>query len=166
MLISENQKLQQPNRLLILTSSTGAGHNAAAAAIAEWANYLLGDQIEIKVEHILENSDPSFAKLVDFYNLIQRNAPWFYHFYYNVIQMAGLMSNPISLGIGKNYYVKLLNDFKPQVIISVHGLTNKGYFEIAKKVVGSHLHCVTYCPEMQGGYGFFRSWVNHRCDLF
>ncbi|MEM9927443.1 MAG: glycosyltransferase [Cyanobacteria bacterium P01_D01_bin.50] len=152
-------------KILVLTSSTGGGHNSAAAAFADWATYLYGSQIEIKIEHLLENSSPTLAKAVGFYNYIQRNAPWFHHIYYNLIELQELI-NPGTVSLGRDYYIKLLKDFRPQVIISVHDAVNKGYFELAKQVLGSHTRCVIYCLEFQGGYGFSRNWVNKNADLF
>ncbi|MBD2694340.1 MGDG synthase family glycosyltransferase [Anabaena catenula] len=165
MLTLNNQNLTEPIRTLVLTSSSGNGHNAAAAAFTDWANYLLGSQIEIKIEHLLENSSPILAKAVDFYNYLQRNAPWFHHAYYNIIELQELI-NPGTVSLGRDYYIQLLNDFQPQVIISVHDALNKGYFELGKQIIGSHLRCITYCLEFQGGYGFSRNWVNHNADLF
>lgn len=155
----------EPLRTLILTSSSGNGHNAAADAFTDWTTYLLGSQIEIKIEHLLENSSFILAKAVDFYNYIQRNAPWFHHVYYNIIELQELI-NPGTVSLGRDYYIQLLNDFQPQVIISVHDALNKGYFELGKQIIGSHLRCVTYCLEFQGGYGFSRNWVNQNTDLF
>lgn len=152
-------------KILILTSSTGGGHNSAAAAFADWANYLYGSQIEIKIEHLLENSSPTLAKAVDFYNYIQINAPWFHHIYYNLIELQELI-NPGTVSFGRDYYIQLLKDFQPQVILSVHDALNKGYFELAKQVLGSHTRCVIYCLEFKGGYGFSRNWVNKTADLF
>lgn len=152
-------------KILILTSSTGNGHNAAADAFVDWITYLYGSQIEIKIEHLLENSSPTLAKAVDFYNYIQRNAPWFHHIYYNIIELQELI-NPGTVSLGRDYYIQLLKDFQPQVILSVHDALNKGYFELAKQVLGSHTRCVIYCPEIQGGYGFSRNWVNKTADLF
>ena len=152
-------------KILILTSSTGSGHNSAAAAFADWATYLYGSQIEIKIEHLLENSSPTLAKAVDFYNYIQRNAPWFHHIYYNIIELQELI-NPGTVSLGRDYYIQLLKDFQPQVILSVHDALNKGYFELAKQVLGSDTRCVIYCPEIQGGYGFSRNWINKAADLF
>ncbi len=152
-------------KILILTSSTGNGHNAAADAFVDWITYLYGSQIEIKIEHLLENSSPTLAKAVNFYNYIQRNAPWFHHIYYNIIELQEII-NPGTVSLGRDYYIQILKDFHPQVILSVHDALNKGYFQLAKQVLGSHTRCVIYCPEIQGGYGFSRNWVNKTANLF
>ncbi len=159
------QQKSESLRVLVLTSSTGHGHNAAAAAFADWATYFFGSEVELRIEHLLENSSPVLAKAVDFYNFIQRKAPWFHHVYLNVIQPQELI-NPGTVSLGRKYYIQLLQEFQPHVLLSVHNFLNKGYFELGKKIIGQNLRCVTCCLEFQGGYGISRNWVNPHADLF
>jgi processive 1,2-diacylglycerol beta-glucosyltransferase len=61
----------------------------------------------------------------------------------------------------------MLEEFRPDVILSVHDSLNHGFFEYARLVLGAdRVHCVTYCDELAGGYGFSRHWVNPAADLF
>ncbi|OKH52816.1 hypothetical protein NIES2101_13215 [Calothrix sp. HK-06] len=162
MSLQANSKLL---KVLIATSSTGNGHNASAVAFKEWAEHLYGTEIEVKIEQLLENSSPALSDGVNFYNFIQRKAPWFHHVYYNLIELQELMS-PNTVSLGREYYIQLLKEFQPHVFISVHDALNKGYFELGKKTIGANLRCVTYCLEFQGGYGFSRNWVNTNGDMF
>ncbi|MEH1847854.1 MAG: glycosyltransferase [Nostoc sp.] len=160
-----SQKNESFIKVLIATSSTGNGHNVSAIALKEWAEYFLGSKIEVKIEQLLENSNLFLSKCVDFYNFIQRKSPWFHHIYYNIIELQEMI-NPGTVSLGSDYYIHLLREFQPHVLISVHDALNKGYFELGKKIIGSNLHCVTYCLEFQGGYGFSRNWVNTYADMF
>lgn len=152
-------------RLLILTSATGAGHDTHALATAAWCSRLYGTYVEVTIAHALEESHVFYRLGVDFYNLIQRRAPWFHHVYYNVIELLDAL-NPGTVGLGRAHYVNLLKATRPDAILSVHDCLNRGYFELAAETLGAHVRCATYCPEFEGGYGFSRNWVNPRGDFF
>jgi processive 1,2-diacylglycerol beta-glucosyltransferase len=152
-------------KLLVLTSATGAGHDTHAAATAAWCARLFGPGVEVTVAHELEDSHVFYRGAVEFYNLIQRRAPWFHHVYYNTIELLDLL-NPGTVSLGRAHYIELLQRVRPDAILSVHDCLNRGYFELAKEVLGPETLCATYCPEFEGGYGFSRNWVNPRGDFY
>ena len=152
-------------RLLVLTSATGAGHDTHARATAEWCAALFGPEVEVTIAHALEDSHPVYRAGVNFYNFIQRRRPGFHHVYYNVVELLDLL-NPGTVGLGRAYYVRLLEEIRPDAILSVMDCLNRGYFELARKVLGPQIKCATYCTEFEGGYGFSRNWVNPRVDYF
>lgn len=161
--------MTKPLRLLLLTSSTGYAHNAAVNAIKEWGESLYGEQLIIKIEYILENSNPTYHKLVNLYNFIQRNVPWLHNLYWLILEFQEpILQNPSPFGIfvGKKYWRELLLSFKPDVIISTHCQTNLGYFDVARQVLGESVKCVTYCTEIDGGWGFTHNWINPGVDIF
>ncbi|MFH1067112.1 MAG: glycosyltransferase [bacterium] len=164
--MTPNAVISQKNqRVLILTSSTGGGHDAEARAFCEWASFLRGEACQVKIDQTLENSSPFYDAGVRFYNYIQQKAPWFHHVYWNLVEWKELLDCGM-LSVGFRYYKKLLEEFQPDVVLSVHDCLNKGYFETARKILGRNVRCVTYCGEFQDGYGFSRNWVNPRADLF
>jgi len=152
-------------RLLVLTSATGAGHDTHAAATVAWCAQLYGTYVSVTIAHALEDSHAFYRGAVGFYNIIQRRAPWFHHIYYNVIELLDAL-NPGTVGLGRAHYVQLLQQTRPDAILSVHDCLNRGYFELARTVLGPKVQCATYCPEFEGGYGFSRNWVNPRGDFF
>lgn len=152
-------------RLLVLTSATGAGHDTHALATVAWCAQLYGTYVPVTVAHALEDSHAFYRAGVGFYNLIQRRAPWFHHAYYNAIEMLDAL-NPGTVGLGRAHFIRLLETTRPDAILSVHDCLNRGYFELARQVLGGRLRCATYCPEFEGGYGFSRNWVNPRADFF
>jgi processive 1,2-diacylglycerol beta-glucosyltransferase len=159
---------QDKLRILLLTSNTGYAHNAAANAFKEWSELLDGDSLEIKIEYLLENSHPTYNKLVNFYNFIQRNIPWVHNIYYAILEYQQELQDvrPGKPFVGKKYWVNLLKQFSPNIIISTHCQINLGYFDLAKEVLGKELVCLTYCTEIDGEFGFTRNWINPQADIF
>ena len=152
-------------KVLVLTSSTGGGHDARAKAFRDWVERLYGSAVEVKIDQTLENSSALCAFGVAFYNTIQRRAPWFHHLYYNIGEIFGSLQRR-KLRVGLSYYDTLLQEFQPDVILSVHDFLNRGYFKHAKDRLGKAVFCVTYCGEFSGSYGFSRNWVANEADLF
>ena len=152
-------------RLLVLTSATGAGHDTHAQATADWCAQLYGSDVEVVIDHTLEDSHVFYRQAVNFYNFIQRRMPGFHHVYYNAIELLELL-NPGTVSLGRDYYIRLLKRVQPDAILSVMDCLNRGYFELAKAVLGTKAKCATYCTEFEGGYGFSRNWVNPRGDYF
>ncbi len=155
-----------PVRLLILTSATGGGHDARARACREWTERLYGCGVETRVEQILENSSGLLRFGVNFYNAVQRRAPCFHHAYWWLVEGFGWLQGRRLLW-GRAYYRRLLEDFRPHIILSLHDSTNRGYFEEAKAVLGRDaVKCATYCGEFSGGYGYSRLWISPAADVF
>ncbi|MFQ5784511.1 MAG: glycosyltransferase [Alphaproteobacteria bacterium] len=152
-------------RVLVLTSSTGGGHDARAEAFRDWVERLHGSTVEVRIDHTLENSSPWFARGVAVYNAIQRRAPWFHHLYYNMGEVFGAFQRG-EVRVGLPYYDSLLQEFQPDVVLSVHSMLNRGYFRYAKWRLAKPVFCVTYCGEFSGGYGFSRNWVAREVDFF
>jgi processive 1,2-diacylglycerol beta-glucosyltransferase len=160
-----NGNKRENKRLLVLTSATGAGHDSHAFATAAWCRQLYGPEVEVTIEHALEDSHPVYRHGVDFYNFIQRRMPWFHHVYYNVVELIEVL-NPGTVSLGRDYYIRLLQKVRPHAVLSVMDCLNRGYFELAKTVLEAEVKCATYCTEFGGGYGFSRNWVNPRGDYF
>jgi processive 1,2-diacylglycerol beta-glucosyltransferase len=157
--------LAKPRKLLIFTSATGAGHDTHAEAAVQWCEKKYGPRVEVRVEHLLENSHPIYRAGVYFYNRVQRAAPWFHHIYYQFVELLDLI-NSGTVSLGREYVVAVLQEFQPDAVLSVHDCLNRGYFELAREVLGAELRCATYCPEFEGGYGFSKNWVNRQSDYF
>jgi processive 1,2-diacylglycerol beta-glucosyltransferase len=153
-------------RILVLTSSTGGGHDARAVAFSQWVNELYGDRVEVKIESLLENSSRIIAFGVNLYNWIQKNAPWLHHPYWCVVELFGFL-NRKSVSLGKSYYRRLLESYRPHLVFSVHDCTNRGYFQEAREVLGANnVRCSVYCGEFSGGYGYSANWLEPSTDLY
>ncbi len=153
-------------RILVLTSSTGAGHDARAQAFAEWCFELYRHEVDVRIEQMLEKSSGFFSAGVNFYNWIQRSAPWLHKAFFAFVELLSLL-NSSSVTLGRSYYVKILQDYRPHLVFSVHDCLNRGYFQLARKVLGADaVRCATYCGEFSGGFGYSRNWVESTADLY
>jgi len=153
-------------RILILTSSTGGGHDARAEAFAEWCFQLYRHDVDVQIEQMLEKSSPVNRGGVNFYNAIQKKAPWVHKAFYAFVELLSII-NTKSVTFGKAYYVNVLNQYKPHLIFSVHDCLNRGYFQLAREVLGkANVRCAIYCGEFSGGWGYSRNWVEPSADLY
>ncbi len=151
-------------RVLILTSSGGTAHDAAAYALRSW----LKDWDpcgSVWVEHLLENSSPVLRKGVHLYNWIQKNFPKLHQIYWRFVEFEDLWK-PGTVLFGRPYLIRLLKRLQPNLIISTHPHINRGHFDLAKRVLGPSLRCITCCTELDGGFGFSRNWVSPKADQF
>lgn len=153
-------------RILVLTSSTGGGHDARASAFREWAKKLYGWKVEVRIENMLEDSSRIAAFGVWFYNFIQKRAPWFHHPYYCIVEGLSYL-NRSSVSLGGRYFESVVESYRPHLIFSVHDCLNRGYFQTARRILGEkNVRCATYCSEFSGGYGYSRNWVEPTVDLY
>jgi UDP-N-acetylglucosamine:LPS N-acetylglucosamine transferase len=151
-------------RVLIYTSSGGTAHDAAAEAIADWLK-LMAPEVTVTVESVLEKASSAYRSGVDLYNWIQRRAPWLHQLYWRLMEFEDLIK-PGTVLFGHGYLVRSLKRLQPDLLISTHPHTNRGHFDLAKRVVGPQLRCITCCTELDGGFGFSRNWVSPKADLF
>lgn len=157
--------MSQARRVLLLSSSTGSGHDMRARAITEWIDRIHGHSVTVRTEQIIENSSLLGRFGVWVYNTIQRHLPWLHNIYFFIVEFV-VASHRGKVGFGGAYYRNLLRSFQPDLILSLHDSTNRGYFEDARRVLGSNVHCATYCGEFSGGFGYSRNWINPSTDRF
>jgi processive 1,2-diacylglycerol beta-glucosyltransferase len=153
-------------RILILTSSTGGGHDARAEAFAEWCFQLYRHEVDVRIEQMLEKSSVVNRAGVSFYNHIQKAAPWIHSAFYAFVELLSFI-NTTDVTFGRSYYLKVLREYKPHLILSVHDCLNRGYFQLARETLGENqVKCVTYCGEFSGGWGYSRNWIEPSVDLY
>jgi processive 1,2-diacylglycerol beta-glucosyltransferase len=153
-------------KILVLTSSTGGGHDARAIAFRRWVRKIYGWEVEVRVESMLEDSSRLARFGVNFYNFIQKSAPWFHHPYHIFVEGLSYL-NRSKVTLGRKYYSEVIRNFKPHLVFSVHDCLNRGYFQVAREILGKeNVRCATYCSEFSGGYGYSRNWVEPSVDLY
>lgn len=153
-------------RWLILTSSTGTGHNMRAESLRQWAADVYGDRVEVRIHHVLEATHPVYHFGVGVYNFIQRTLPKLHHAYFNYLEIAGMHRHGERI-FGREKFMDFIREWRPDRVISVHAHTNHGFFHLVHEALPGHpVKCVTYCGEMFGGYGFSRHWANPHVDAF
>jgi len=153
-------------RILILTSSTGRGHDARAEAFAEWCFELYRHDVDVRIEHMLEKSSLIHRTGVRLYNRIQRSAPWVHKALYAIVELLSVL-NRDTVTLGGAYYRRVLLDYRPHLIFSVHDCLNRGYFQLARRLLGpDRVRCATYCGEFSGGWGYSRNWIEPSVDRY
>ena len=151
-------------RVLILTSSGGTAHDATAYSLQGWLSEW-DPEGAVKVEHLLEKASFVMRTSVNLYNWIQKHWPWLHQIYWRLVEFEDIVK-PGTVIFGRNYLIKLLLKFKPEIIISTHPHINRGHFDLAKRIIGPSLRCITCCTELDGGFGFSRNWVSKKADAF
>ncbi|HVZ65761.1 MAG TPA: glycosyltransferase [Lacunisphaera sp.] len=153
-------------RILVLTSSTGSGHDTRAQAFAEWCFELYRHDVDVRIEQMLENSSGFFSAGVNFYNWIQKKSPWIHKAFFLFVELLSLL-NRRTVTFGRAYYESVLREYRPHLVFSVHDCLNRGYFQLARKILGTeHVRCATYCGEFSGGFGYSINWVESTADLY
>nr|WP_234043758.1 glycosyltransferase [Cerasicoccus arenae] len=153
---------------MVLTSSTGGGHDMRARSIKAWAEHASAAEqgIEVEVFQTLESLDGLYKFGVETYNWIQLHCPWLHHAYFNFLEIASMHRKSSAIK-GRERFAEVLNRVKPDIIVSTHAHLNHGFFALAKEILGADkVKCVTYCGELFGGYGFSKHWVNPESDGF
>ena len=153
-------------RILVLTSSTGGGHDARAEAFAEWCFRLYRHSVDVRIEQMLEKSSTINRTGVGFYNWIQKRCPLLHTGFYAFVELLSYL-NRNSVHLGRHYYTKVLREYRPHLVFSVHDCLNRGYFQLARKILGAdQVRCATYCGEFSGGWGYSRNWIEPSADLY
>ncbi|HEY1107639.1 MAG TPA: glycosyltransferase [Opitutaceae bacterium] len=153
-------------RILLLTSSTGGGHDARAQAFAEWCFQLYRHEVDVRIEQMLEKSSVINRSGVNLYNRIQKAAPWMHKGFYAFVELLSYI-NRSSVQFGRKYYLDVLREYRPHLVFSVHDCLNRGYFQLARKILGADkVRCATYCGEFSGGWGYSRNWIEPTVDLY
>lgn len=153
-------------RILVLTSSTGAGHDTRAQAFAEWCFELYRHDVDVRIEQMLEKSSGFFSAGVGFYNWIQKKSPWLHQAFFLFVELLSLL-NRRSVTFGRAYYEAVLREYRPHLVFSVHDCLNRGYFQLARRILGpDRVRCATYCGEFSGGFGYSVNWIEPSADLY
>ena len=153
-------------RILILTSSTGGGHDLRANAFCLWARRYPDLDISAEIFRPLEASGWHYQIGVDFYAFIQRAWPRFHHVYWNFLEWLDPFKSSARL-IGVRPLVEKFQEYDPDIVLSVHPQLSTGFFELLRGVSGTKkVRFVNYCGHMAGGYGFSAGWVDPTADLF
>ncbi len=153
-------------RILVLTSSTGGGHDARAEAFAEWCFQLYRHQVDVRIEQMLEQSSVVNRTGVTLYNRIQKSAPWVHKVFYALVELLSYL-NARDVTFGAGYFSQVVREYQPHLIFSVHDCLNRGYFPAARRILGAdNVRCATYCGEFSGGWGYSRNWIEPSVDLY
>lgn len=159
------ESTESAKRILVLTSSTGSGHDMRARAFAQWVDIIARIPVNVRIEKVIENSSVVGRFGVWLYNFIHRYCPRAHHLYWYIVEFF-VRSHGQKLSFGGRYFRALISDFRPDLVLSVHDSTNRGYFDEVRNTLESEIPLVTYCGEWSGGYGFSHNWYSPQVDVF
>jgi processive 1,2-diacylglycerol beta-glucosyltransferase len=168
----------EATRVLVLTSSTGGGHDTRAGALRDWAaRETAGRPWQVQLNQALEETHPIYQIGVTTYNVIQRVWPALHHIYYNILEAVSFCGGGNAAEAkkkggggfmaGREVFMKVVREARPDLVVSTHDHLNHSFFSDARAALPERPpKCATYCGELHGGYGFSRHWVNPAADLF
>ena len=156
-------------KILVLTSSTGGGHDARANALQLWAESEeakeVGLDAEIRIERPLEDGSRLYRFGTWLYNAIQKTCPRLHNVYFPFLEKANLHRRAENI-LGAKRFQDAVSDFAPDVVLSVHAHLNHGYRDLALQAMPAKPPAfVIYCGELADGPGFSRHWINPEADL-
>jgi|TARA_B110000438_G_scaffold300867_3_gene354298 processive 1,2-diacylglycerol beta-glucosyltransferase len=151
---------------MILTSSTGSGHDVRSYALKDWAEKCLGDRVEVEVWHALEESSVVGRFGVWIYNTIQRHLPALHFIFWHITEVWGWVQD-FGTPFGGGAVEKRFKASRPHLVISMHDSLNAPYFARARAALGAdQVRCAIYCGEWSPGFGFSKHWIDPSVDLF
>ena len=156
-------------KILVLTSSSGGGHDMRARSLKQWAEHPGAKELGLTVEirQALEETGGLHAFGSELYNWIQRYWPNLHHIYYNILEWIPFTSTE-SIPRAERFR-EYIRACAPDIILSTHDHLNHAYPKVACEAFGpgeKRPVFGTYCGEMWGRYGFSKHWVNPAADFF
>jgi processive 1,2-diacylglycerol beta-glucosyltransferase len=151
-------------KVLILYAPLGAGHKAAANAIAE-AFAFKYPKIEIKKVDVLDFVFEAFKKSLPWaFVFINSKAPflykWIYEIYNNRLRQKSL-SNISNLILKKSLFVKFIKEFSPNFIVSTNPLPMQLVSKTKEKNIIDILSA-NVCTD----FGFHSFWLNEDVNYY
>lgn len=152
-------------KFLIITSATGGGHTSAAAAIADGLKRFSAPDCLVNVVRAIEESHFLAQKLADFYNYLLRHHQPLMKYYYAAIERFKPNESNLIYRLGVNYLRQLFERFCPQVVISVHPMTQHVFARVMKELgLLDTIPLVTVVTDPC--YGFWRGWACEDVSLY
>lgn len=150
-------------RVSFVFSDTGGGHRSAYNAIDSALRELIekdsrGYTIELSADLIVEKSHFINQKFVDLYNYLLGNRQDWMKYYYWFIETFKPNDSELGYQIVKKYLCTLFAKEQPDVIVSVHPMTNQ-YVARALKDLGldKKVQLMTVVTDPNGN--FWRGWA-------
>jgi UDP-N-acetylglucosamine:LPS N-acetylglucosamine transferase len=144
--------------VLILTSDTGGGHRSAAQAIEDSLKNASPDRVFVEITQVLEEATVASRWMADFYNyLLREHQDWMKYYYWTINKIRPNESKLIfksALGYGMRVFERVC----PNVIVSVHPMTQHFFAYILRKLRLLHkIPLITVVTDPC--YGFWQGWA-------
>jgi UDP-N-acetylglucosamine:LPS N-acetylglucosamine transferase len=144
--------------ILILSSNTGGGHRSAAAALENSLNSVSPGKILVRITQVLEEATLFSRKAADLYNFILRDHQDLMKYYYWAVNMLKPNESKLVLKAAMGYGMRVLDRVVPNVIVSVHPMTQHFFSYALKRLrLQDRVPLVTVVTDPC--YGFWRGWA-------
>lgn len=156
-------------KIALCFSDTGGGHRSASEAIEAGireiaASEARGHEFEFVTENIVENSNRLNRRFVDFYNYLLRHNQQAMRFYYSFINAVKPNDSEFGYKLCAPYVEKFLIETEPDVVVSVHPMTNQYIARGLKETkLDQTSKLVTVVTDPNGD--FWRGWACPSADL-
>ena len=152
-------------KFLIITSDTGGGHASAASAIADGLKRFAAPGCLVNIVRAIEESHFLAEKLAEFYNYLLRYHQPLMKYYYWAIDRFRPNESTLFYRLTSRYLEKLFDKYCPQVIVSVHPMTQH-FFARALRDFGllDRVPLVTVVTDPC--YGFWHGWACEDVSLY
>lgn len=153
-------------KILIITSDTGGGHGAAAAAIAAGAEGLCeGRAPEVRVIRAIEESEAMTVRFIRLYNWMLRNRQHWVKYLYWVVNRFRPETREFVYARTVAYVSELFESWRPDAVISVHPMTQHATACLLRRVgAAGEIPLVTVVTDPF--YGFWKGWACEGVTLY
>ncbi len=152
-------------KFLIITSDTGGGHSSAAAAIADGLRRFGAADCLVNIARAIEESHFLARKLTDLYNYLLRYHQPLMKYYYRAIERFRPNESNLFYRLTAPYVRQLFERYCPQVIVSVHPMTQHFLARVLREVgLIDRIPLVTVVTDPC--YGFWHGWACEDVSLY
>ena len=128
--------MQHPNqRILILSSNTGGGHQSAAGALQEsFLRLSPAGQVLVNISQVLEDANVLTHGMANLYNYLLRYHQHYMRYYYSAIHKLRPYESHFIFQLSMKYGAQVLERWAPTKLVSVHPMTQHFFAYILKKL--------------------------------
>jgi UDP-N-acetylglucosamine:LPS N-acetylglucosamine transferase len=146
-------------RILILSSNTGGGHQSAASALEE-SFIRLGSshQVLVNIAQVLEDAHIVTRHFAGMYNYLLRYHQHYMKYYYRAIERLKPYESNFIFQLSLKYGLQLVEKITPTTLVSVHPMTQHFFAYILKKLrLTDKIPLITVVTDPCAG--FWKGWA-------
>jgi UDP-N-acetylglucosamine:LPS N-acetylglucosamine transferase len=144
--------------VLILTSKTGGGHLSAATALENSLTRVSPGKILVKMTQVLEECSFFSRKAADLYNFLLRDHQDLMKYYFWAINKLRPNESKLVFKSAMGYGIRLFEKVVPNVIVSVHPMTQHFFAYILKRLhLQDKIPLLTVVTDPY--HGFWQGWA-------
>jgi processive 1,2-diacylglycerol beta-glucosyltransferase len=144
--------------VLILTSNTGGGHRSAANALENSLTSISPGRILVKMTQVLEESHIFSRTAADIYNHLLRDHQDLMKYYFWAVNKLKPNESKLVFKSAMGYGLRLFEKVVPNVIVSVHPMTQHFFAYILKRLgLQDKIPLLTVVTDPYNG--FWKGWA-------